>query len=249
VKTNHPFTFRNSLIFIVLAVGVIFLLIRFAGGSNRHASANTGAAVVPALATKPEPKEITFHGCPPEGSGGDGALNILKNRVDEGDYKPVSTSAILSLSWPRDVERKRRDSWPVGDKREVDQHEGIPVSVEGFLLQVKEEGPESPNCRMESAADKDFHLWLASAADDERSSALVVEITPRVRAGHPEWTLATIRKIIQEKIKVRVSGWLLLDQEHPDQVGKTRGTLWEVHPITKIETEAHGAWQSLQVLD
>jgi hypothetical protein len=27
----------------------------------------------------------------------------------------------------------------------------------------------------------------------------------------------------------------MLDQEHPDQLGKTRGTLWEIHPIMRIE--------------
>jgi hypothetical protein len=31
--------------------------------------------------------------------------------------------------------------------------------------------------------------------------------------------------------EVRIRGWLMLDQEHPEQIGKTRGTLWEIHPI------------------
>jgi len=44
---------------------------------------------------------------------------------------------------------------------------------------------------------------------------------------------------------VRVSGWLLLDQEHPDQVGRTRGTIWEVHPIMRFEVQRGGRWVAL----
>jgi hypothetical protein len=42
-----------------------------------------------------------------------------------------------------------------------------------------------------------------------------------------------------------VSGWLMMDQEHPDQVGKTRGTLWEVHPVMRLEVERRGGWEPL----
>jgi hypothetical protein len=34
---------------------------------------------------------------------------------------------------------------------------------------------------------------------------------------------------------LRVSGWLLLDQMHPELVGFNRVTLWEVHPILRVE--------------
>jgi hypothetical protein len=37
----------------------------------------------------------------------------------------------------------------------------------------------------------------------------------------------------------------MLDQEHPDQVGRTRGTLWEIHPIMKIEVNRNGGWTTL----
>jgi hypothetical protein len=36
-----------------------------------------------------------------------------------------------------------------------------------------------------------------------------------------------------------------MDPEHPDQVGKTRGTIWEIHPIMQIETQGLGAWKPL----
>ena len=41
----------------------------------------------------------------------------------------------------------------------------------------------------------------------------------------------------------------MLDPEHPDQVGKTRGTIWEIHPIMFIEVEQQGKWVSLDKLN
>ena len=36
-----------------------------------------------------------------------------------------------------------------------------------------------------------------------------------------------------------------MDPEHPDQISKTRGTIWEIHPIMQIETLKNGAWVPL----
>jgi len=38
-----------------------------------------------------------------------------------------------------------------------------------------------------------------------------------------------------DSLAVRISGWLMLDPEHPDQLGKTRGTIWEIHPVMKLK--------------
>jgi hypothetical protein len=46
--------------------------------------------------------------------------------------------------------------------------------------------------------------------------------------------------------QVRIGGWLVLAQEHPEQVGKTRGSLWEIHPITRIEVKDANGWRGLQ---
>ncbi|HUN66893.1 MAG TPA: hypothetical protein VMW43_12430 [Bacteroidota bacterium] len=243
---NNLFSPRHSIVFIVVAVAVVFILIRLAGKAG-HVSppppARPAAASAPPV--KQAPKEITFHGCPPEGSGGDGQLNLLKNRIDEGEYMSVGTGEILSYTWPPSVVRRQRAEWPPDDKRAVDLHEGLPVSVEGYLLGAKEEGAESPNCRMNDPADRDFHLWLAGSPDAGREKAIVVEITPRVRAGHPEWTIASLHRLVRAGRMIRISGWLLLDQEHPEQIGRTRGTLWEIHPIMKIEIADSGGWRMM----
>jgi hypothetical protein len=45
--------------------------------------------------------------------------------------------------------------------------------------------------------------------------------------------------------RLRISGWLMLDTEHPDQLGKTRVTLWGIHPVTKIEVWSDQEWREL----
>jgi hypothetical protein len=40
-------------------------------------------------------------------------------------------------------------------------------------------------------------------------------------------------------------GWILWDEEHGDQVGKSRGTLGEIHPIHRIEVYEAGEWKDL----
>jgi hypothetical protein len=44
---------------------------------------------------------------------------------------------------------------------------------------------------------------------------------------------------------VRISGWLMFDPEHAAAFGKYRGTLWEIHPITKIEVLRNNNWVDL----
>src|SRR5262245_27107805 len=52
----------------------------------------------PATASHSPPEVQDFHGCPPEGDGGDAHLNVLKNRIDDGEhgaYHDVSLQTLL----------------------------------------------------------------------------------------------------------------------------------------------------------
>src|SRR5215471_4570348 len=53
--------------------------------------------------------------------------------------------------------------------------------------------------------------------------AVMVEISPRGWMCHPNWKNATayLKPVVDAKEKVRVTGWLTYDQEHPEQLGKT----------------------------
>jgi hypothetical protein len=231
------------IVILLLALLVLFLLSRRAREASPAASGPHHAASWEA-GPKPEPKEISFHGCPPEGDGNDPGVNLLKNRVDEGEYIPVPFDTIVGLSWPHGIERRRRASWSDEDRKSVALHEGIPIRLEGYLAGVKEEGKESPNCHVEGHAFRDFHLWLVPGPDDDRSKSVVVEVTPRVRETHPNWTLNRIRSIVRNHDRVEIGGWLMLDPEHPDQVGATRGTIWEIHPVMMIRVEENGVWRT-----
>lgn len=69
---------------------------------------------------------------------------------------------------------------------------------------------------------------------------MIVEPTPNMLSQHPSSRLHTLQQLARQGAKVRVSGWVMYDPEHPDQLDKTRGTLWEVHPVTKIEVWSGG---------
>src|SRR5438270_1038604 len=182
----------------------------------------------------PTPQEETFKGCPGEGDGTDPELNRLKNRVDDATWQPVTVEALLGLKWPEDIGRKHMAQWTQPDHAQIDPFNGVPVQTEGYLLQVRQEGPESPNCH--PAEDFDFHTWLGTQPGDDRATrSVVIEFTPRVRATHLTWTLQALESLARQKTRVRISGWTMLDPEHPDEVGKSRGTIWEIHPVMRVE--------------
>lgn len=195
--------------------------------------------------TKPRPVSRTWRDCPAEGDGGDGDLNRLKNRVDEGNYVPVTVEQIVQLPFPDEVRGKWRKNWSSIAKREVAKYEGTPVVVEGYLAKNRKQGAESPNCHGYEDDWVDYHGWLTSYPTPDRTQSVVVEPTPRIREKHPNWTSNNMNWLVQRKKKIRVSGWLMLDPEHPDQIGKTRGTIWEVHPVMKMEVQENGRWINL----
>lgn len=186
-----------------------------------------------------------FEGCPAEGSGGDPALNLLKNRDRPPPIvEPITIGEILA-NHPSAAESARgpRHRWPASALTEVANWENRGVALEGSLLRVKQEGPESCNCRDETK--RDYHLWIAASAEDGRDRSVIAEVSPRLLPSHPNWRLRILQRLAKDRAQVRISGWMMWDQEHPDQVGQTRGTQWEIHPIHKIEVWSGGRWRDL----
>jgi hypothetical protein len=182
------------------------------------------------------PNDPTFKGCPAGGDGGDATLNTFKNRTDEGPWTIVDISTLLSLTWPSDIQRRLRSNWSDSDQATIAQYEGAAVEVTGYVLDLKHEGTESTNCH--STTYRDYHVWFAAHASDDRSQSIVIEVTPRVQAQRPGWTSSALNDLKGQHVRIR--GWLLMDQEHPEQVGQTRKTLWEIHPIMHIEVDQGG---------
>ena len=187
-----------------------------------------------------------FHGCPIEGKGGDPALNRLKNRSEmPASFEPIDFEELTDLEVPAGVSKKPRAQWSRATLATLERPEKRAVQVVGYLLGVKLEGREATNCGSDAPEERDFHVWLANSPDDDRLDAVVVEVTPRVRAQHPSWSLTNLRRFVRQQSRVRISGWLMLDEGHPEQVGKTRVTLWEIHPILRIDVWSAGSWREL----
>ena len=90
----------------------------------------------------------------------------------------------------------------------------------------------------------DWHIYLTNSSAQPISQAVIVETTPRTRPQH-KWTTDMLTPIVDSQTKVRISGWLMYDTEHVNVIGTQRATVWEVHPITKIEVQNNGAWVDL----
>lgn len=148
------------------------------------------------------------------------AADSLKNRsAIPTKYKPMTVAQLLTMK--------------VTD--ETSQHQA--VAVHGYIMDVKDGGSESCNCH--SKTHKDTHIYLvADANSKDESQAVIVEATPRMRAS-----LGTTAELKTNYLNhpVTVYGYLFRDAEHKqnstadDGSGQHwRGTVWEVHPITKI---------------
>jgi hypothetical protein len=228
---------------LLVIVGVAAFLLLSRRGQQPGSATTAGNSVLSGQIAKPKPIANTFKGCPPSGDGGDPVLNTLKNRIDEAQWQPTTISDLLALRWPPSIENRPRSRWTLQDREQVALYEGTPVQVEGYLVEAKKMSPETCNCH--SVAYVDYHVWMVDELSKGRDQSLVLEVSPRVQVFHPQWTLDQIRRLARSKERVRISGWLLMDPEHPDQIGKTRGTIWEIHPIMQIETRILGGWTPL----
>jgi hypothetical protein len=200
-------------------------------------------------APKPEPVDSAFDGCGPAGSQPDYALNRRKNRVDEGQYIPVAWQTLARLPFPRRVGYRFRNQWTSGEQKEVARYEGAAVEVEGYITDHKLETPEPPNCYSTDARARDYHLWFTEQPHQGKRESVVIEITPRVRVSHAGWTEARLAALEETQVRVRIRGWLMLDQMHPESMPWTRFTLWEIHPILQIDwLSSKQQWVSLDSL-
>ena len=230
------------------------------------------ASVVDSSWEKPASEVAVFHragfaDCAAVGGAGDTITDRRKNRTDEPSaYQSVTLDAVLALPYPKN-HKPQRTSWPPADRAVIAPYEGIPVTVTAFIARQRgiivenaqhSANGEATNCHATDDAGVDWHMTLVRHPDDPKSMGVVVETTPRVRAnGHP-WTAAILQSFVDAGDSVRVSGWLLYDPEHfaqttnydrarPSHGATVRATLWEVHPVTRIEVfdAASGMWRTL----
>ncbi len=195
-----------------------------------------------------------FRGCDAAGWGGDLALNRQKNRgTAPRRYLPMQVAEInalpelppagvallpaAALRLPaapryRPALPRERSRWTPQERRALRRWEARGVVVRGYLIAANRERFEAGNCYRPDLYDE--HFWLVQRRGEGKAQGLIAEITPRWRAARPGWTLGYLRRLARRQARVEIRGWLLLDQAHPGQVGKTRAGLWEVHPVTGL---------------
>lgn len=220
--------------------------------------ANPAAAISPEW-EKPPLLRTTFRNgnveCGPFGSAGDSITNEQKNRADVPmTYHAVAFDAIgdsTKLGWPRPAPTNRV-RWTPEQLAAVAPFEGVPVSVVGYIRVIRPQASnrETTNCMLTGEANTDWHVALVRGFQDPESTAVVVEPTPRIKQLHAgRWTRARLRRYENPQSpgdSVRISGFLLFDPAHPGHLGRFRATLWEIHPITRIEVFRDGQWRALE---
>lgn len=192
---------------------------------------------------RPRPEEEWYKGCPPWGHGGDVEADLLRNRIDRPAHPPFFTAAqFLRLRWPAVVSRKTlpMSQWSRADRKAAFRYEGMPATLEGYLIAFDRLGPSEP-CNCGGRAGYDWHLWIGPSYQSSRKAGIITEVTPRVRAREKNFTWQSLATLAGQAKKIRVTGWVFLDNDH--QLHESdRGTLWEIHPVTRIEARGKHGW-------
>jgi hypothetical protein len=218
------------------------------------------------------PEQTTFNGsegtCRANGDGSDPDQYILKNRSDvPPNYHNVTFDAVDELPFPGKGANKKapanRRNWLPKHFAITDPYESIPIRLEGYIIVIRDQKKSTPgkgegtNCGFVTLGNIDAHIALVENKNDPESSAIVVEWTPRFTQAHPNWTSQKLKPWIKTGKRVRISGWLMVDPNHLNhitgvkingQIRKYRHTLWEIHPITRIEVWKDGSFVDLDDL-
>jgi hypothetical protein len=227
------------------------LVLLFAGTIAKALTAQVTSIVDIEALPKPHPRQADESRCANAGKGSkkgeriDTLTDLLKNRIDgSGQYADVPISVVLKLPWKG--MKTRRYSWTSSQVTRTAKYEGAPVAITGFIIEAQKKSKETSNCEIASDQWYDWHIWLvrteAEAHARNKKKAIVVEVTPRVRHADPNgFDLVQLRQWAHDGQPITVSGWLLLDPDHPTDATGTprkkpsRGTIWEVHPVMRIE--------------
>ena len=167
------------------------------------------------------------------------AIGELQTFVDKS-HLPTGFSTALT---PAQRKRLQNISTSAGKLSE-----GSVVSIEGFISLPANPtagnphpgGPESCNCGLSGAANLDYHINISKDKTSDEFHGIVAEITPRLRL--PQYSLARITQLEQQRTHVRITGRLLLDNVHkprPDASAPSGGnparvSIWEIHPVSAI---------------
>ena len=195
--------------------------------------------------------------CGPRGGEGDGETFRRKNRNDYPDTAyALQFDAIRRLPFGDGLDTDGRTvptNRPFPDEVEetLSRYEGIAVTITGFIAYINERGSkEATNCGFTGVDNTDWHIAITEGHRDPMGAGMVVEPTPRFVRRHPGW----LRRNLAERTgdqrsrsdSVRITGYLFYDPDHRPHIRQGyRFTMWELHPVTRIEIFRDGAWVDL----
>lgn len=171
-------------------------------------------------------------------------LNAQKNRIEAPiTFEELSPAGVVAIPNTVLLQAGRRDRqrWPTDARAYLAKMEGRALRVTGYIVAAKVSGPESCNGFIDSL--RDFHIWIGDSPNATKATSLVVEVTPRWKDLNPEWRqVRYFTSLVRRHAKVRVTGWLLWDEEHANEVDHSRASCWEVHPVTNFEVWSADSW-------
>jgi|SRR5579864_8729702 len=193
----------------------------------------------------------------------DSLLNVQKNHsdgpaetgTDEYTVADMMDESKLPVHHPSTPSAKDlRKAWinaPEG--RAISAFEAKQATLIGYIARAKPGDAESCNCELAGPTDVDTHVNVVDKPADPNpdpkllaAKSVIAEVTWRVRNNdHTDWTTDNLEQlsITKDGLKVRITGDLLYDNVHWDMIHKGyRGTLWEIHPIRRIQVWLNGKW-------
>ncbi len=171
----------------------------------------------PTLAQEADVCAPTFRGCSICGTAKTKRQQqqaLLKNRTEPPTRAPrLSLSRMLSAQSPADL----------------DQSAG--ATATGYVASVSRGPREAVNCGRSDLRDLRIALVPRARQRLDKRKWVIAEITPR---GQEKLNvgLSDAKKLVGKKVRIR--GWLFFDAAHARD-RRSRGTAWEIHPVTEIE--------------
>jgi hypothetical protein len=231
---------------ILLALGST-LVVTLSGCGVLNAVGGSNTNYFPPNLPRATPVATTFQNCPPQGQGGDPALNALLNRTDDSPpngYRQTDIATLMTVPTTPQADNKPRSAWTTDEASRIQLYEGAAVRTTGWVVATRHLGPDAANCG--SATNRDWAIWISTGAGDALNTAMIALVTPPVKAARPGWTDYTMRRIVGQV--VRVSGYMLYYQEPSPVVGPNRAIPWAIGPVMHLQTYYQNQWINLDLV-
>jgi hypothetical protein len=199
---------------------------------------------------------VSLASCPATGCAIPGNGKARSNEIKHGDPAhpaPTSTPIEITLATFAELQTAADKVVPQGEYPPPDKREGLRgltvegkqlgegtiVALTGYVHEMRAEGPESVNCKIDGVASNDFHISIVADPGADEFHGIVVEMIPQDRPS--SWTTHALHDARDHHTQVRIVGPLFYDSKHVVNPGPhaikgqpKRFSLWEIHPVRQF---------------